>query len=57
MNHATPQSMSKHAGSTLLSAATITGDDVCNMQNENLGTIQDIMLDTSTGKIRYAVLS
>ncbi|MCC5867764.1 MAG: PRC-barrel domain-containing protein [Gammaproteobacteria bacterium] len=45
------------AGPTLLSAATITGDDVCNMQDESLGTIQDIMLDIQTGKIRYAVLS
>ena len=41
----------------LLSAATISGDDVCNMQDEKLGTIQDIMLDLQTGKIRYAVLS
>jgi sporulation protein YlmC with PRC-barrel domain len=45
------------AGPTLLSAATITGDDVVNMQDESLGTIQDIMLDIQTGKIRYAVLS
>ncbi|TVS15470.1 MAG: PRC-barrel domain containing protein [Gammaproteobacteria bacterium] len=42
---------------TLLSAATIAGDEVCNMQDEKLGTIQDIMLDLQTGKIRYAVLS
>ena len=42
---------------TLLSAATITGDDVCNLKDEKLGTIEDIMLDISTGKIRYAVLS
>ena len=41
----------------LLSAATISGDDVCNMQGEKLGTIQDIMLDLQTGRIRYAVLS
>ena len=42
---------------TLLSAATVTGDEVCNMQDEKLGKIQDIMLDISAGKIRYAVLS
>lgn len=42
---------------TLLSAATITGDEVCNMQDEKLGKIQDIMLDLTEGKIRYAVLS
>ncbi len=45
------------AGPIVLSAATITGDVVCNLQDEKLGTIQDIMLDIQTGKIRYAVLS
>lgn len=63
MNPATAQPKSEYdanemqAGASLLSAATITGDDVYNMQDENLGKIQDIMLDISTGKIRYAVLS
>lgn len=42
---------------TLLSADTITGDEVCNLRDEKLGTIQDIMLDMQSGKIRYAVLS
>jgi sporulation protein YlmC with PRC-barrel domain len=45
------------SAATLLSGSTITGDDVCNMQNEKLGEIQDIMLDMTEGKIRYAVLS
>lgn len=48
---------SMKAATTLLSATTITGDDVCNMQEEKLGKIQDIMLDITEGKIRYAVLS
>lgn len=43
--------------STLLSAGTITGDDVCNLQEEKLGTIEELMLDLETGKVRYAVLS
>ncbi|KKO45362.1 photosystem reaction center subunit H [Arsukibacterium ikkense] len=47
--------ISPHA--LLLSADSITGDEVCNMQDEKLGKIQDIMLDTTEGKIRYAVLS
>lgn len=42
---------------TLLSASTITGDDVFNMRDEKLGTIQDIMIDPATGTIRYAVLA
>lgn len=41
----------------LLSAATITGDEVVNLQEEKLGKLQDIMLDIAEGKIRYAVLS
>ncbi|MEX0706867.1 MAG: PRC-barrel domain-containing protein [Woeseia sp.] len=46
-----------HAGSSLLSADTITGDEVCNMQDDELGTIQDLMVDINDGKIRYAVLA
>lgn len=45
------------ARTNLLSADSITGDEVCNMQDEKLGKIQDIMLDLTEGKIRYAVLS
>lgn len=41
----------------LLSATSIIGDEVCNLEEEKLGTIEDIMLDLSTGRIRYAVLS
>jgi sporulation protein YlmC with PRC-barrel domain len=44
-------------GSALLSATSIVGDDVCNLKEENLGSIQDIMLDTHNGEIKYAVLS
>jgi sporulation protein YlmC with PRC-barrel domain len=40
----------------LLSAAAITGDEVCNMQDEKLGGIQDVMLDITEGKIRHAVM-
>lgn len=45
------------AGAMLLSASTITGDDVYNMQDEELGKIQDVMIDITEGKIRYAVLA
>lgn len=62
MNHTTTQSKyttadNMQAAATLLSASTITGDDVYNMQDEELGTIQDVMLDITEGSIRYAVLS
>lgn len=42
---------------TVLSADSITGDEVCNLKNEKLGKVQNIMLDLTEGKIRYAVLS
>ena len=64
MNHSANQSKNRYeatdgrlAGACLLSADTITGDEVCNLQDEKLGTIQDIMLDMTEGKIRYAVLA
>jgi sporulation protein YlmC with PRC-barrel domain len=41
----------------VLSATTIIGDEVCNLQDEKLGKIDDIMLDAESGKICYAVLS
>lgn len=40
-----------------LSASTLTGDAVKNPQGDSLGDLKDIMLDTSTGKIAYGVLS
>lgn len=47
----------RHTGAMILSADTITGDEVCNLQDEKLGKIQDLMLDIHEGKIRYAVLA
>ncbi len=40
-----------------LSATTLIGDDVDNPQGDSLGDLKDIMLDVSTGKVAYAVLS
>lgn len=64
MNHSMTQPESSHdvsltvkASPSLLSASTITGDEVCNLQDEKLGKIQDLMLDLHSGQIRYAVLS
>jgi len=41
----------------ILSAGTLCGNDVCNKKEESLGTVQDIMLDIDSGRIRYAVMS
>lgn len=41
----------------LLSSSSIEGDSVKNAQGEDLGTIQDLMINTETGDIQYAVMS
>jgi sporulation protein YlmC with PRC-barrel domain len=41
----------------VMSASTLTGDKVVNAAGEDLGKIQDIMIDTPTGRVGYAVLS
>jgi sporulation protein YlmC with PRC-barrel domain len=41
----------------VMSASTLTGENVVNAAGEDLGKIQDIMLDTPTGRVAYAVLS
>jgi sporulation protein YlmC with PRC-barrel domain len=43
--------------SGLLSATTIIGDTVRNKSGDNLGKIEDLMLDLEYGNIAYAVLS
>ena len=44
-------------GPRLMGAETLVGNDVCNMKNEELGSIKEIMLDIADGKVSYAVLS
>jgi len=41
----------------VLSSSTIKGDDVVNAQGEDLGSIDDLMIDLERGRIAYAVLS
>ena len=40
-----------------LSASTLSGDAIKNLQGESLGDLKDIMIDTASGKVSYAVLS
>jgi len=42
---------------TVISASTLIGDDVCDPTGESIGKIKEIMLDTSHGRIMYAVVS
>ncbi|MEH8017354.1 PRC-barrel domain-containing protein [Rheinheimera muenzenbergensis] len=44
-------------GPHLMGANTLLGNDVYNHKEESLGDIKEIMLDISSGKVSYAVLS
>jgi len=44
-------------GPRLMTASTLEGDGVVNGQGEDLGKIEEIMLDVPQGRIAYAVLS
>jgi len=41
----------------VMSASSLNGDEVRNNAGEDLGKIEDIMIDVPTGRIAYAVLS
>lgn len=47
----------KGPGPHLMGADTLLGNDVYNHNDEDLGDIKEIMLDMSTGRVSYAVLS
>jgi sporulation protein YlmC with PRC-barrel domain len=40
-----------------MSTSTLSGNDVCNSDDEDLGDVRDFMLDMANGKVGYAVLS
>src|SRR5687767_3366358 len=44
-------------GPEVMAARTLKGDKVVNMRGEDLGEIEDIMLDVQSGRIAYAVMS
>ncbi len=44
-------------GPQLMGANTLIGNDVYSENDEDLGDIKEIMLDTQSGKVCYAVLS
>jgi sporulation protein YlmC with PRC-barrel domain len=46
-----------HSGEAVMSASTVTGDTVRNMKGEDLGRIEEVMIDLGSGQIAYAVLS
>lgn len=56
-NNVTFSENSNGPGPLLMGASTLIGNEVCNQTGEDLGDIKEIMLDTSNGNVRYAVLS
>lgn len=42
---------------TMLSTDTLCGESVCNPAGEDLGKIEDFMLNVNDGSVQYAVLS
>ncbi|MES2935773.1 MAG: PRC-barrel domain-containing protein [Pseudomonadota bacterium] len=50
-------SVNKGPGPELMGANTLIGNSVRNLQDEDLGDIKEIMLDTRTGEVAYAVMS
>ncbi|MDQ2694397.1 MAG: PRC-barrel domain-containing protein [Pseudomonadota bacterium] len=48
---------SQGPGPQVMGATTLAGDKVVNSQGEDLGKIEEIMLDMSSGRVAYAVLS
>lgn len=44
-------------GSRVLSASTLSSDDVYNTKGEKLGSIKELMLNIESGRVCYAVLS
>ena len=44
-------------GPAFMSTSSLTGNEVYNLQDEDLGDVKDFMLDMRSGKVAYAVLS
>lgn len=53
----TLSSNSSWADTHIMVASTLTGNKVLNERDEELGTIEEIMLDVAEGRVAYAVLA
>lgn len=49
--------MTRHGTDPLLSADTIKSDKIIDRHGDELGKIEDLMIDTTDGHVEYAVLS
>lgn len=55
--HDTSGSDKSGPGPRLMTASTLEGNPVINLQGETLGEVREIMLDVPRGRIAYAVMS
>jgi sporulation protein YlmC with PRC-barrel domain len=51
------EASSSGPGPEVMAADTLEGDKVVNAQGEDLGTIEEIMIDVQRGRVAYAVMS
>ena len=56
-NPTTPKNPAKPHRDGLISANAVIGDAVVNRQGENLGKIEDLVIDPLSARVDYAVLS
>jgi sporulation protein YlmC with PRC-barrel domain len=40
----------------LLSASSLSSDDVCNPEGQDLGSVKDLMINLDAGRVEYAVV-
>ena len=55
--HGNYEGNNQNIGTQLMSTTTLIGNEVCNPNGDDLGEIKEIMLNTATGNVCYAVLS
>ena len=54
---ASGSSVRRGPGPDLMGANTLIGNEVFNLQGQNIGAVKEIMLDMRSGHVGYAVLS
>lgn len=54
---ATTADMTRDPSGRLIAADKVNGTSVYNTQGDKIGTVEDVMIDKTTGRIAYAVMS
>ena len=49
--------MATNTSRQLMSASTLTGDEIRNFQDDSLGNVHDIMIDCDSGRVGYVVMT